>query len=390
MTRRAARSAPSVAVNARFLLPGDQLEGLGRFTDETLKRMVRDHPDVTFHLLHDRRADPRYRYGPNVVQHVLPPPARHPVLWAAWFEGAVAAWLLAHRPAVLLSPDGFTTLATRVPRVTVVHDLAFEHFPEDVTPLVGAYYRRMTPRYVRASSRVVAVSRATRDDVVSTYGTDPEDIAVVPNAVDARFAPVGEGEAAELRARWAQDHPYLLFVGALQPRKNLVTLLRAFDRFRDETGSQTRLVVAGRSAWKAGPTLEAYEAMAHRDAVLLPGRVPDEDLPGLYAGARATVFIPHFEGFGLPVLEAQASGSPVLTSDRSSMPEVAGDGALLVDPLDVAAVAGCLARLDSEPDLRQDLVRRGSANAQRYSWDRSARLLWDELVRASGGRLPAS
>src|SRR6476469_7589069 len=121
-----------IAVNTRFLLPGGHLEGIGRFTFETLRHLVAQHPAVTFHFLFDRACDARYLLGPNVVPHVLRPPARHPFLFVAWFEVAVAAWLARHRPAAFLSPDGFTTLNTRVPRVTVIHDLAFEHFPLDV------------------------------------------------------------------------------------------------------------------------------------------------------------------------------------------------------------------------------------------------------------------
>ena len=142
-----------IAVNTRFLLPGDQLEGIGRFTYETVRRLVQQHPEHTFHFLFDRPFDRRYLFGPHVVPHVLRPPARHPLLFVAWFEGAVAAWLHRHRPAAFLSTDGFTTLRTRVPRVTVVHDLAFEHYPQDVGRLMRQYYHFFFPRFVRASRR---------------------------------------------------------------------------------------------------------------------------------------------------------------------------------------------------------------------------------------------
>jgi len=131
----------NVAVNVRFLLPGGRLEGIGKFSFEVLRNMVRDHPGCTFHFLFDRPYDERYRFADNVVPHVLHPPARHPALWLAWFEGAVALWLARVRPDVFLSLDGFTSLATRVPRVTVFHDLAFEHFPDDVGRLPQLYYR---------------------------------------------------------------------------------------------------------------------------------------------------------------------------------------------------------------------------------------------------------
>lgn len=372
-----------IAVNTRFLLPGDQLEGIGRFTYETVRRLVQQHPEHTFHFLFDRPFDRRYLFGSNVVAHVLRPPARHPLLFVAWFEGAVAAWLHRHRPAVFLSTDGFTTLRTRVPRVTVVHDLAFEHFPQDVGRLVRQYYHFFFPRFVRASARLVAVSEATRQDLVQTYGTDPGRIDVAYNAADAHFRPLPEAAQPAVRQQFSQGRPYILFVGALQPRKNLVNLLRAFDQFKTASGSETQLLIVGRKAWKAGPIFDVYQQMRHQAAVHLTGRVSDEELTQLYGAARACAYVPYFEGFGIPIVEAQQSGCPVLTSDRSSMPEVAGSGgALLADPFSVAELAAALTRLDSDVELRQQLIQRGLVNAQRFSWDESARQLWRSIEAA--------
>lgn len=375
-----------VAVNTRFLLPGDHLEGIGRFTYETLMHLVAQHPEVTFHFLFDRPFDARYLLGPNVVPHVLFPPARHPFLFVAWFEGAVARWLARHRPAAFLSPDGFTTLTTRVPRVTVMHDLAFEHFPLDVGFLQRKYYHWFMPRFARASAQLVAVSEATRADIVQTYGTAPEKISVAYNAPADFFRPQPEADQRETRRKFSHGQPYFLFVGALQPRKNLGTLLRAFDQFKESnapTAHDAQLLIVGRKAWKAGPILEAYQQMRHQKAVHFTGRVADAELAGLYAAARATVYVPYFEGFGIPIVEAQASGCPVLTSGVSSMPEVAGPGgALLADPLSTADIAAGLARLWQDAGLRQQLVAQGQANLARFSWARSAEVLWQAIEKA--------
>ncbi len=375
-----------IAVNTRFLLPGDQLEGIGRFTYETLRRLVALHPEVTFHFLFDRPYDARYVLGPNVVPHVLFPPARHPLLYFVWFEGAVARWLARHRPAAFLSPDGFTTLNTRVPRVTVIHDLAFEHFPLDVGLLQRKYYHWFMPRFARASVRVVAVSEATKADIVQTYGLAPAKISVAYNAPADLFRPQSEAGQREIRRRFSHGQPYFLFVGALQPRKNLGHLLRAFDQFKTVSGpaaASAQLLIVGRKAWKAGPILTAYQRMVHKTAVHFTGRVVDADLAGLYAAARATVYVPYFEGFGIPIVEGQASGSAVLTSNVSSMPEVAGEGgALLVDPHDVESIAAGLARLWDDADLRRQLIARGHENLRRFSWARSAEVLWEALEAA--------
>ncbi len=370
-----------IAVNVRFLLPGDSLEGIGRYTFETLRRLVAAHPEVAFDFLFDRPFDPRYVFGPNVTPHVLGPPARHPTLWWLWLEVSVARWLRRHQPAAFLSFDGYTTLRTTVPRLTVLHDLAFEHFPVGIPNLVRRYYQRYTPRFARASAGVIAVSEATKADLVRTYGLDPARIVVAPNAPAPHFQPLPAAEHAAVRAEFAGGQPYFLFVGALHPRKNLPNLLRAFDDFKTATGSATQLVLVGRWAWQTGAIAATYRALRHQQDVHLTGRLTDGALARLYGAARALCYVPFFEGFGLPVVEAQASGCPVITSDCSSLPEAAGPGgAIFVAPDDTAALAAALGRLDADAALRAQLSAQGFVNVRRFSWAETAIRVWAALA----------
>ena len=380
-----------VAVTARFLLPGGQLEGLGRFTFETLRCLVQQQPHCTFHLLFDRPYDARYLLATNVVPHVLPPPARHPLLAVAWYEGAVAYWLRRHRPAALLSPENFSVLNTSVPRAVVLHDLAYLHRPQDVGALWRRYYAYFVPRVARAAECLVTVSDATRQDVAQQYGLDAGRILVAYNAPARHFAPQPPARQAATRQRFSEGQRYFLFVGALQPRKNLLHLLQAFGLFKAAGGAavaDVQLLLVGRAAWQTGPIFSAYQALPAevQAAVRFTGRVSEDELADLYAAALATTYVPFFEGFGLPVVEAQASNCPVLTSSVSSLPEVAGEAALLCDPHRPAAIAEGLARLAGDPALRQRLAAAGLANVQRFAWERSAQVLWQAVEQAIASR----
>lgn len=259
--------------------------------------------------------------------------------------------------------------------VATVHDMIPLLWPQWVTRkhrlvVTAAYYRLR-----RQADRVIAPSEATKADIVRCLQINPQRIAVIPWGCDERFHPGGDPEHFDaVQQRYRLPSQYLLFVGTLEPRKNLTTLLHAYAMLRsDGCGQDLKLVVAGRAGWLYADIFDTVKTLALDEQVIFTGFVADEDLPDIYRGAQLLVFPSLYEGFGLPILEAMASGVPVLTSASASMPEVAGDAAILIDPHDPEAIAAGMARVLAEDRLRQAMIQKGLARARCFTWESVAR-----------------
>jgi glycosyltransferase involved in cell wall biosynthesis len=261
--------------------------------------------------------------------------------------------------------------------VATIHDLGYRYFPQAHTRRQVAYLNWSTRHNGRRAKRVIADSEATKLDLVKCYDLDETKIQVVYPGYDPALGPVRDGEhMTAVQHKYGIDPPYLLYLGTLQPRKNLVRLVEAFAALPDN-GHQ--LVLAGGMGWRAEPILAAIEALetAVRQRLLLPGYIADGDKAALISGATALLYPSLYEGFGFPVLEANACGTPVICSNASSLPEVAGDAALLVDPLDVPAITAAIARLLTNETLQEELIRKGFENVQRFNWHKMANELLD-------------
>ena len=301
----------------------------------------------------------------NFSVRLLPPPTplvRVPVY---------LTYELFRRPVDVLHVQYTAPPFCRVPVIVTIHDLAFERMPETFTRR-GSFQLKLTVRRTaKKAARIATVSEYSRQDLLDIYKLPPEKVVVTYNGVESSFTPRPSvpNEAEEVRRRFGVSRDFLLTVGSLQPRKNMVRLIRAYARLRSEREDfRPQLVIVGRKLWLASEIFDEVKRQRWADDVILTGYVADEDLPALYRAARAFVYPSLFEGFGLPPLEAMACGTPVVTSDVSSLPEVTGGAALLIDPNDERALANALIEIVSNERLRAELRERGIAQAKKFTW----------------------
>ncbi len=255
--------------------------------------------------------------------------------------------------------------------VLTVHDLSFVRAPDTASPSLKRYLDQVVPRSVRRADHILADSQATKDDLVELYKVKPDKISVLLSGVNSRFQPIRDADTLDaVRKRYGiGTDPFILSVGTVQPRKNYIRLIEALGQLPDK---QAHLVIAGGRGWLQAPIYAAVESLELKDRVHFIGFADDADLPALYSAARCVAIPSLYEGFGLPVLEAMACGTPVVTSNVSSLVEVAGNAALLVDPLSVEQIASALTWLLGDEDLRARLIEEGHRQARRFTWDQSA------------------
>ncbi|HQQ93804.1 MAG TPA: glycosyltransferase family 1 protein [Bacteroidia bacterium] len=371
-----------IVVNTRLLLK-NRLEGIGWFSHQTLKRITRNHPDVHFVFLFDRPYSEEFIYAPNITPLILSPQARHPILYYAWFQHSVKNLLRKMKPDLFLSPDGFLSLGAGCKQVPVIHDINFHHYPKDLKWLTSRYYNYYFPRFAKAATRIATVSEFSRGEISKHYGIDPARIDVVYNGINSFFKPVDDATRRKTREKYCGGSNYFVNVGSLHPRKNIPNLIRAFSLFKQETGADMKLVLAGPEFWGMSDIEKALNESACRDQIIFTGRLPNEELSAVLGSAMALTFVPYYEGFGIPLVEAMEAEIPIITSNISSLPEVAGNAALKVNPFDPSEIKNAMLRIYNNSAVRNELVQNGRLQKKNFSWDKSAQLLWESLLRAS-------
>lgn len=355
--------------------------GIGRYTRELVNALVRAGDDYSYHLFSARPPrdlpvqDP-IPGGDNVALHRAPVGERWLYrLWhrlgvplpIQWFTGQLE---LFHSPDFVLPP-----VQSNTPTLLTVHDLSFVHYPETFTPSLVGYLNRVVPSSVERATHILADSRATKDDLVSIWNTPADKVTVLYSGVNSKFRPESDAQkTAGVRQRYGLDQePYLLSVSTLQPRKNYQMLIRAFREVAARYPHN--LVIAGGKGWLYEQIVEEARAQELTGRVRFIGFVDDDDLPALYSAAALFVFPSLYEGFGLPLLEAMACGVPVLTSDSSCLPEIAGEAAIKLSPTKQEDWTRVMIETLGDPSRRMKLVAAGFLQARQFTWSKAARQL---------------
>ena len=369
-----------IAVNTRFLLV-DYLEGYGNFIYETFRRITEQHPEHEFIFIFDRPYDKRFLFSNNIKTVVTGPAARHPLLWKLWYDIKVPVILKRYKVDVFVSCDGFCSLGTKVPQCLVVHDLAFLHYPSTIKKSHLLFYKRYTPKFLGKAISIATVSEFSKKDIIAQYGTDAKKINVVYNGVKEIFNPINNEAKATIKNKYTDGKEYFIYAGSIHPRKNLITLLKAFSVFKKRQQTNMKLVLAGRLAWQYESFEKDLKSYKYRNDVVLTGYVEEAVLADIIGAAYALVYPSLFEGFGVPVLEAMRCDVPVITSADSAMQEIAKDAALYADANSHTDIANKMMLLYKDENLRKELILKGRQIVKQYSWDKTATLLWQSIVK---------
>ncbi len=356
------------------LRPGYRQAGVSRY----IEYLLRELPTASPHRFivyagrhsHGGGADLRDRPGLRFTTSLVP--TGRPETRIVWEQLCAPFHLERDKIDVVHGTVNVVPIVSGRPTVVTVHDLAFLRYPEQYPGFKQRYLSSMTRRSVEHADRVIAVSTNTRSDVIHFYKVEPDRVVVVPNGLDPSMKSVEDpGALTAFRRKHELPEQFILFLGTLQPRKNLIALMRAWARLDPTT--RLPLVVVGAQGWMYEPILDEARALGVAGEIVFKGFAESRDLPYWYSASTIFVYPSLYEGFGMPVVEAMACGAPVIASNTSSLPEVAGDAAILVDPSNIGAIGDAIQALTDQENLRRSMRERGFVQASQFSWHRTAR-----------------
>jgi glycosyltransferase involved in cell wall biosynthesis len=372
-----------IAISARTLKANPD-DGISLFTFEVIKRLVLNNPSHKFVLIFDRDFDKSLLFSDNTDGIVLKPATRHPLLWYYWHEIQLPSLLEKTDPELFLSPDGIISLRSKVPSIPVIHDINFYHRSRDVPFSKSLYYRYFFRKFADKSTRILTVSDYSKADISAYLGISQELIDVACNGVSEYFSPAPVAETELFRQKLTGGNPYFLFVGNFSPRKNIPGVINAFNLFRSSTEFIYKLVLAGGRLFLNSETDRLIKTSPWSSDIILTGSVPHEELRILYSSSAALLFVPWFEGFGIPAAEAMRCGTPVILSNTTSLPEIGGSAAVFVNPGNTTELSQAMKKVITDDRLRTTMIARGLIESRKFTWESCAAVVWRSIVKATG------
>jgi len=369
-----------IAINCRLWLPG-RLEGVGFFLQEVVSRWLEERPDDEFHLFFDRATDIDFSDQKNVIVHIMYPPARHPILYWMWFNIRVPLKLKRIRPDLFFSPEPLSPTPCPCRELITVHDLAYLHFPETFTSRDLKYYQKYMPRFIREADEIISVSEFTKEDIAKHFPLASKKVSVTHNGCRDIFEPMDPADIELFRSEYTDHKPYFFYYGSLNARKNIHNLLRGFQHFKETTGKSHLLVIGGRQGWRTEELERVYKTHPFQSEIRFTGYLEDRKLKDWLGASSALTYISHFEGFGLPVLEAMQSGVAVITTQGSSMEEIAERAGYYVNPDSPEDISRAMLEVVSNEQGRMKRIQWGLKRASHFSWDQTAASIWAVIER---------
>lgn len=372
-----------IVVDTRFLLNNHE-EGYAYFIYENFRHIVSTNPDHDFIFVFDRLYETNFLLGKNIKTAIVSPVASGPLFWKFWYDVRIPALLKKHKADVFVATSDICSLTTRIPQCLLLHDLSFLHSPFFGKKSHATFYKRYTQKFLNKVRSIVVPSSFSKQTITQHYEVDLKKLVVMPYAVNDMFRTVDDAERSEIKNKLTGGKEYFVNTAIIHPRENLVNLLKAFSIFKKRQASNWKLVFTGKPGAAYKDFTEGLKTYKYRSDVVLAGDLTEKEKSRILGSAYALVHPSFDKDFAMPVLEAMRSNVPVITSNDSSMQEMAQDAALNCNPEQQNDIAEKMMLLYKDENLRQRLIEKGRTIAEQYDWKKSSDALWQGIVNAVG------
>jgi glycosyltransferase involved in cell wall biosynthesis len=365
-----------IAVNARLLVK-NKLTGAGWFSYQILKRITQENLYDEFIFFFDRKIEDEFVFAPNVRAIRLFPKTFNSFFTWIFFQISLRFALRKHKPDVFLSPESHLCLGSKVKSICVFHDIFFEKHPKYLDNKLKLYFfRKYFPKYAKKSNKIATVSEHSKKDLIEIYKLAPEKITVVHNGANISYHSISDLDKYQIRLQYTGGKQFFIYIGNIFRKKNIYNLLKAFEIFKKTDDTEMKLILVGCSLNKKYSFTKFFKGLKQQNNIVLLPRLEPEQLNKVLASSVALLYPSLYEGFGLSILEAFHSETAVISSNISSMPEVAGNAALYCNPFEPEDIAKQMVKIILTPGLREKLIENGKKQREKFSWDKTAESVW--------------